>query len=462
MKWFNKFINKEVKETLPASISNDDPISRRKITLEELEQVLTGTYCGDNLIELYKSIPEVAFPINFILNRITAGKFLLKRTKDDSVVYDNKEVNKFLSRPNPLQSFEQLLVLHIFYKKLLGNSYIKAAMSSDIASNEIWKWCSNYWVLPSPKVSVNTPTFIPMYSTNTISEMINSYDLLFGGTIEHIDPKFIMHSKELDIDSNNPLKGVSRLISQKKPISNLIAVYQARNIIYTKRGALGMLVSKKVDETGSIPLTPDEKKAIRDEYNNTHGLTSDKSPVGISNTPLDFIKMSMSISELEPFEEALIDGCLIAGAYEIPSELIPRKDHGTFSNQEENEAKAYVNVVIPEARQFAKEITEFLGLENSGLYIDIDFSDIDVLKKGYKEEQESKAVLSKRCKEEFISGVITLNDWRARIGESKIENPLYDKFALEMSEEELNTVMKLYSQKNEKGTNDNSLQNQSK
>ena len=47
----------------------------------------------------------------------------------------------------------------------------------------------------------------------------------------------------------------------------------------------------------------------------------------------------MTIEELQPFEETLASASVIAGAYNIDSVLIPRKDHSTFSNLREAEAK---------------------------------------------------------------------------------------------------------------------------
>lgn len=468
MGWFERYAKKAVKETLPCDVSTDvgADVSKKgmayKLTLDEVEQILTGTYCSENMIELYKSIPEVAFPINFIINRITAGKFILKRTKDDSVVYDNKEVNQFLTKPNPLQSFEEFLTLHIAYKKITGNSFIRAAMLSEIKSKEVWKWCSNYWVLPSPNVRIETPFIVPMYSTARLDDIIIGYSLGINGTQETYNPNSILHSKEISIGSPNPLRGLSRLSSQKKIMSNLIAVYSARNIIYTKRGALGFFISKKTDELGPIPMAPDERKQIRDEYEETYGVKEGKSPIGIIEIPTEYVRVSMSIQELEPFKETLVDACQIAGAFEIPSQLIPREDHSTYSDQITCEKKVFTNVIIPEAQRFAKEITALMGLEESGLYIDVDFSGVDILKEGYKEEQATKAIVSKRCKEDFLCGVITLNDWRSQIGESKVDNPLYDKLSLEMSEEEINHILKLFAPKNGKGTNDNSLQDESK
>lgn len=243
-------------------------------------------------------------------------------------------------------------------------------------------------------------------------------------------------------------------MSQIKPISNLISVYEARNVIYTKRGALGVIVSRKKDDTGTVALTPDEKENIRKEYNTVYGLGEDKYPVAIIETDTDFIRTSMSIQELQPFDETLQDAISIAGAFSIPAQLVPRKDNSTFNNQQTAERSVYYNIIIPEAKSFVRSLTRFLGLENSGLYLDVDYSDVDALQSGNKERQQTLNIISVKCKNEFLSGVITLNDWRAQIGESKVSNPLYDKLILEMSDQEVERIKSIISSGNTK-TNSN-------
>lgn len=199
-----------------------------------------------------------------------------------------------------------------------------------------------------------------------------------------------------------------------------------------------------------MALTPGEKEQIREEYNTVYGLGGDKYPVAIIDTDTDFIRTSMSIQELQPFDETLQDAISIAGAFSIPAQLVPRKDNSTFNNQQTAERSVYYNIVIPEAKSFARSLTRFLGLENSGLYLDVDYSDVDALQSGNKERQETLNIISVKCKNEFLSGVITLNDWRAQIGESKVSNPLYDKLILEMSDQEVERIKGIISSGNTK------------
>ena len=391
-----------------------------------------------NFMALFESVPEVAFPILYISERIAGGNYQLKKTKDDSTVWDNEEINKLLSNPNALFTFSELIKTYYCYYLVTGNAYLKAVVSDSFAEKELWQWCDDYWALPSDCVQINTPLYAPLFTSAHKKDIIQSFRLNINGTIQNIHPDTVLHKKDINLRiDKNYLQGKSRLISQIKPISNLIAVYEARNVIYVKRGALGMIVNKRRDESGDVPLIKSEKEDIRTEYYNTYGVESGKSPIAIVNNPVDFLRMNMSIQELEPFTETLTDAISIASIYGIPSILVPRIDQGTFSNQLTAEKSVYSSVIIPEATRFCKDLTAFLGLEKSGLYIDVDFSHVDVMNEGFKEKQNTKAITSEKCRKEFLSGIITLNDWRAQIGESRVDDPIYSKLLLQMNDKEL-------------------------
>ena len=402
--------------------------------------------CSRNFLELFNTVPEVFFPIDYISSRVAGANFHLKKTKDDSIVWDNEKINHILNKPNCLFSWKETVYSHHVYKLCVGDSFFRAAVPEALLNGKsLWKWCSNYWVLPADKVEiVPVRNNIPLFGVAEIEEIVDYYNMSFGFSASvRMPPKQILHDRE-GIPSLYPgmgfLRGTSRLKSQLKPISNLIAVYDARNVIYVKRGGLGWLISAKKDETGTIAMTSEEKKEILKEHYKSYGVGKGQSPIGISNIPLDFLRTNLSIQELLPFEETLVDAISIAGAYGVPAELVPRKDRSTFNNQKAVEKNVYSSIIIPMAKQFCKDITEFMGLEADGLYIDCDFSHIDCLQEGKKEAEDVNTSISKRCRDEFLSGIICLNDWRAQIGESKVEIPLYSKLIYEMSPDEIEKV----------------------
>jgi hypothetical protein len=159
------------------------------------------------------------------------------------------------------------------------------------------------------------------------------------------------------------------------------------------------------------------------------------------------VRTNLSISELQPFEETLEDAIKVASVFGIPSDLVPRKDKSTYDNQIGAQKDVYTSVIIPMAKQFCQDVTRFLGLEEKGLYIDCDFSDVDCLQKGLKETEEVKKLRLERCLVQFNAGLMTLDDIRAQMHESQLaeEIPLFGKLKFQMTPDELQQVNSILS-----------------
>lgn len=142
----------------------------------------------------------------------------------------------------------------------------------------------------------------------------------------------------------------------------------------------------------------------------------------------------------------MADAINIAGAYGIPAVLVPRKDQSTFSNQATAEKSVYCSTVIPRANILQGLQLSLVLKEGDIIWIVISLMLI-VCQEGLKESEDVKTNINKRCREQFSCGLITLNDWRAQIGESMIENPLFDKLKFDMSDEELDKVNRVFNTK---------------
>jgi hypothetical protein len=422
--------------------------------------------CGDNFLQLFETVPEVFFPINFIASRIAGATFEVKRVKDDSIVFYKKELNKFLDQPNCMMKFRELVYLHFVYKLATGNAFMRAAMGDGINADRRWRWCDNFWELPAEKMQITPNRDISqLFGVATREELIKSYRLEIGMRSAYdIAPAEIWHDRDGMPSFNNDatfMMSKSRLCSQKKAISNLIAVYEARNLIYVKQGGLGFIISKKQDVTGTIALTEKEKEALRKQFDAKYGVTDEKLPYGISDVPIDFVRTNLSITDLQPFDETLQDAITIAGAFGIPSVLVPRKDQSTFSNQSTAEKAVYSSQIIPMTKRFCQDLTAFLGIEEDGFYIDCCFKDVDCLQDGLKDAEEVKKLINERCKMQFLSGIITINDWRAQICEEKLESEeypyIFDKVIFNMTDEEIEFIKRVF---NIKSVEENERRNQ--
>lgn len=450
MNWFQHLFSKKSTENVVAITEESpqpsaSPVDRGALLLAALDE--RRLECNMSYMDMYRRIPEVFFPIEYIASRISGGNFQLKKEADDSVVWRNQTVNKLLNKPNCAFSWKEFVHDHFVWKLTTGTSFIRAVTAIDVDYRSVLA----YWVLPSDRVEVKAPrALVPLFDVSELSNLIASVDVMgaFGYQMR-IDPRQVMIDRDgiaTLLIENGYMKAHSRLDSLRKNISNLLSVYDARNVIFTKRGGIGYIVSKKMDATGTDALTEAEKKHLVEQNAERYGIGKGQLPYGISDVPIDFVRTNLSIAELQPFDETLADAINIAGAYGVPAVLVPRKDQSTFSNQATAEKTVYASVVIPMAKEFCKMFTSFIGLDKSGLYLDVDFSGVDCMQDGMKTEEEVKKLVNDRCRQQFLDGLITLNDWRGQIGEAQIEekeNPLFSKLKFDMTDEDLEIVNKI-------------------
>lgn len=419
---------------------------RYQQVLSIMDGLIRPTVVGNNYIDMFKTIPEVFWPINYIAKRISEAHFDLKRTRDDSLVWCNRlGADTILRQPNPIMTWREIVYQHFVYKLATGNAFFRAAMGDNITADAIkFQWCSNYWSLPAHLVQVKPMEYsygVPLFGIASIEELIKGYTLDLGAYSGLTIPYWqIWHDRDGIPEltrGRGYMKAESRLTAVRKPIANLLAVYEARNVIYRKRGALGFIVARKEDPTGTVALEPAEKDSLRKEIDDRYGVGEGKSPYGVTDIPIDFIRTNLSITELQPFDETLEDAIKIAGIYDIPAVLVPRKDQATFSNQDTAEKDVYTSTIIPMAKRFCEALTTFLGLDRKGLYLDCDFSDVACLQIGLKESEEVKRLVNERCLSQFNNGLITINDWRSQIHEDALEGEIYDKVKFDMTPDEL-------------------------
>lgn len=452
MKLFGLEISRQNKSAGEPLVQSNQQASQRPIPAiqrpDQYLDVFSPALCHRNYAFMFHNIAEVQFPIMYIAKRAANAQFVLRKSSDDTIVWADSVrgmrdryvagiVEKgLLQRPNPYMTFKEFVMNSIINKLLFGNGYIYAY--TDKNDGRLWETCNSFYVLPSQTV------YLEQNNRRVIGGIDDvRYHYADGGIIRIIPSDLMYHTKDLptfNSTRNGQLMGRSRLDAQKYPVSNIIAVYEARNIIYVKRGAIGLIVNKDKDVDGSVALTSKEKEKMRDEFYSTYGIQGDKAPVAIIEKPVDYIPIGMKIAELEPFEECLLDAAAIAGAYGVDSNLIPRKDNPTFNNLNTAELNVYNSVVMPEVKSWLDGFNRFIGLYDAGYYIDALWEDVAILQDNAQRRENAKASTSARCEKEFKAGIITLNDWRAAIGRERLEGDIYNKTLLEMTWQEIQLI----------------------
>lgn len=414
------------KKTPPAYYEKDKAGNHiYKLTDHDLgsfRSCFTGGYSEQNMITVFENIPEVFAPIDAIASRVANGVFQLKRIKDDEIVYDNRSWNRLMEKqPNWRQTVSKFIYNLAVYKYTAGNRYIYTQVPSTLKKK--LDNISAMWLLPpqntEPKIKQNRTK---LFTSTSKSDIVDYYKVSIWSDSEEIKPEFVVHDAFLQFGVNqyNILKGVGPLKSAELPMSNLIQVYQARNVIYVKRGALGFIVGENKDSDGIVALTPKDKDQIRETLQDTYGITGGKSPWGITDVPISFERIAMSIEELQPFDETYASAAAVYGVLRVPRTFIPSKEGVTYANGASDERKLYQDVAIPDAKEICLLLNEALGLEAEGYYADVSFDHVEVLQDDKKARAELDKIKADTSMMLYEKNFITKNQMLVSVGLSAI------------------------------------------
>lgn len=402
---------------------------------------------GQNFIDLFECLPEVFAPVHEIAKRVAGGTFQLVRSWNDEVDYNDADFNRLFSQPNPLHSFRDFVYNAVCYEILTGKQFFYKNQPDTLPDE--YKSVLTWSNLPSPAIKAVMRQDVDPWSATDMSDFVVEYRMPTRNGYRVFPTNKVLPLLNLSLkDGVNLNNVVAPIKGAEKPIANLIPVYQARGVIYVKRGMMGLLVSKKSDDSGMVSLTKGEKQEIQDEYDQMYGLEYRKSQIGIGSAPVDFVKTSMSIQELEPFEETLADAVAIYAVLRVPRHLVPSKDQSTFNNTKEEMKAFYSDVIVPWGERLAEAWTNFFGLKDFRRYIRADYSHVDVLQENKKDKAGVEEIMGKVWFQRWTSGVCTLNDWIVSTGANKVTgNPLYELKLFEMTPEQVDQVKTVLSMK---------------
>lgn len=407
----------------------------------DILDILNGVYSNHNFMELFYSVPELFAPIHEIASRVADATWELCKDWNDEVDYSNETFNKLFSEPNPLEAFKAFVYNSVCYEILTGKVLWSLNKPSTLPQEDFDSIVS-WFVLPSPQVTVNQKK-TDIYSSTSLQDLVSNYTIPndYGGVRTFTTDKVI---SIFHLNLKHGYKDLNRTVSQvqgaEKPLANLIPVYQARKIIYIKRGSLGWIVNRSKDQSGTIPLTEGEREELSKENAATYGITGTKTPYSITGANVDWVQTAMSIKELEPFAETLADACAIYATLRVPPHLIPSKDRSTFNNQDGDMKGFYTGVIIPIAKSYAEKWTNGLNVKPLRRYVRANFNHIEVLQENKKEEADVNKTNGETWKQRWENGVCTLNDWIVSFDGIKGTGAIYEKKIFELTPEEVEQV----------------------
>ena len=317
-------------------------------------------------------------------------------------VVDNHWVLELIKKPNPTQAWNDVIFAISVNDALWSNAFAYCPVRSFGIRNLIVP-------LPSDRIRINMSgrKLKQMEQGGLITDYTFSYD---ADTNEKIDLEDMLYFTTPDgISLVNPS---SRIEGLKYPLSNIKAQYNKRNVLLENIGAIGILSARSNDLGGAIPMTPEEKAEIRNDW-----YRRSKDELIITEADVNWQPMSYPTKDLMLFEELTADKMAIVDAYGLNAYVFSQDKGATFSNVRDGIRMAYTDTIIPETEQLYASLSEQLGLHKEGLKLVPDFSHIPVLQDDELKKSDAMDKRASVVKKMFESGVpLTDEEARAIVG----------------------------------------------
>ena len=433
------------------------PSANRALTLPPSTFITTSTPVWRNFSELiylldcYYQNPVVQAIVNIKAEAFANMRFKVKDLKTKEIYLledyedDDGKLKKLLSRPNPLQTgSEWLRQLKVNYE-VFGNGYVYGMVPVGWENNFTYQDIEVMNNLPPYCIS---PVLTGNWLTATTKEEIIQHYVLknFNNTTKELNTNSVMHFNNVNIQfDQNFTSGKSDLLALKMPITNIFKAYEARNVLLENRGPQGAWTSEKKDDAmGSIPMNDKEILAVQQAFSN-YGILENQYLNVISPMPLKFQKTGFSTKELMLFEEVESDAIAIAVSKGVPELLVKYYiKGGTFENLDASEKRLYDSTIIPETNDFMSNFNYFFNTESLGIELIGSYDHLNILQSNKKEEAETVDKNSQAADRDFRTGIITVNQYLARIDEPHIEgeNGLGDMRIWDLSPEQQAAINK--------------------
>lgn len=382
-----------------------------------------------NAFTLAHTVAEIYHPIDFLADRASKLNFHLVNSNGE--IDETTSLNRFLTTPNPLYSFSDLVYQAVFSYLSTGNLFIYQGFPTSYKKASV-NSISRVDVLNPEQIFIQEFRNISKLDVNSLNDYISEVKYCEGKKDKNLDKERLLI---FNYDTTNVLLSnvfcKSPLFKAFRSINNLLATYSARYNVYVNNGAAGYLAKKQTANTIDENINPITREEILKDINERNGITGNRHLYGISSVPLDWINTLVSIKDLLPFEETLEDSIKIAAIFQIPANLVARKDMSTYDNQLEAERAVWENALMSIVNTIADCFTKAFALDKAGYSIQADYSTVSCLQENEKAKEEVLTLKIANYEKLYQSGKITLNQYLEGIGQPTQEGG--DKFIYDLT-----------------------------
>jgi len=350
----------------------------------------------NNAWRLFIEIPELRSVIDKRASMMSSNHPCLYDMNGDKV--ESHWLLDLFKDPNAMQSWSDVVYSLSVQDALYSNAFAYCPKRSfDIRNLMV--------PLPANKIEIQLSgkKLQAMDSEDMVTRFCFEYDDDSKEIIDWTDMIYLTTD-----DGMNLVKPISRIDSLKYPLSNIKAQYHKRNVLLENIGSIGILTTSQNDMGGAIPMTPEEKRQIQQDW-----FKRSKDELIITESNVDWKPMSYPTRDLMLFEELTADKMAIIDAFGLNANLFSSERGATFTNVRDSIRLVYTDTIIPETQSMYNSMMKQWGLSDE-YYLKADFSHLPAL----QEDEGEKANVQKTKAEtlEKIAGLgVDLTEEEIRI-----------------------------------------------
>lgn len=393
-----------------------------------------GFLCNPIVYSVVKQRADKARQIPFFVKRVKdekAGKKLrqfnqsvkwspkpdqfIKRKQLETKAYDEEYFDFPMERPNPLQTWGDIIGLYETNMSYNGNCYLYM-LKGDFSSEPL-----AIYVLPSHMIEI---VLKPRASMLGMENPIDYYMLIEGQTYVKFDVEDIIHIKypnpEYDMNGAH-LYGLSPLRAALRNIQSSNLGIDLNVDTMLNGGAFGFIHGKN-----GAPLTKDQADEIKSRMKEMRSSKDVLGKITGASGELGFTQIRLSAKEMELFEYFKFDQKMICNALGWSDLMINNDDGAKYDNVEAAERRGVINTVMPSLQLLDEALTDkFLPLFKSyqNTILEHDPSDLP-------EMQQDMETLMKWLKEAIDSGVVNRDEARDFLKLPKMGTPEMEAYTV--------------------------------
>lgn len=374
--------------------------------------VKSSKTCDTRTIEgqraAYMYCPAVAEIINYKVQASCNARFIFVNSDGEET---KSNWQKLISKPNAKQNWLQFWQYAKTMQQIFGRAYVYARKLPGISVSEMY-------VIPNWEISEVTGPVSWLGNGFGWSSKITGYEWQHQGMKINIAPSDVLIMNDTGVDVGNVngqyTQGQSRLLPLGDAVQNIIAAYEARNMLLTNAGPPVIISPDGKDMTGGLPMKEEDKDEFERKFMQKYGYTRNKKQIAFSTNPVKATFIGKNPNDLAAFEEVRDDLQEVCRGYGVPAYIFGIEGT-TFNNLREARKALYQNTTIPETIVDLSQFVHYFGMNET---FSADFSHVDELQKSETDKISAFKSMADALKVAIDAGIISRDEARAILNEN--------------------------------------------